>query len=160
DQFQNTDGNFDTITLKRSANTALGTDLTTCKNSTKGWRANLPISKERIPNDPFPFDVYGVFTSIVPGADSCTPGGVSREYKMPLKLSKDALCANPSTDTFIVIGTNANSSLSDDPSRRVSITTSKLDSIKVNADGTGSADTARLDLKVKGKRSSWSEILR
>ncbi|MCX7208705.1 MAG: PilC/PilY family type IV pilus protein [Proteobacteria bacterium] len=160
DQFNNTDGNFDTITLKRAANSALSTDLTTCKNSTKGWRANLPISKERIPNDPFPFDAYGVFTSIVPGADSCTPGGVSREYKMPLKLSKDWLCANPSTNTYIVVGSNGSGTLSDDPSRRVSITTSKLDSIKVNADGTGSADAARLDLKVKGKRSSWSEILR
>lgn len=86
--FSNGDGNFDTITLKRAANTALSTDLATCKNNTKGWRANLPISKERIPNDPFPFNFYGIFSSIVPGADSCTPGGVSREYKMPLNLSK------------------------------------------------------------------------
>ncbi|AMC33188.1 pilus assembly protein [Janthinobacterium sp. B9-8] len=158
--FSNGDGNFDTITLKRAANSALGSDLTTCKNSTKGWRTNLPIAKERIPNDPFPFDTYGVFSSIVPGGDSCTPGGVSREYKMPLNLSKDWLCANPSTNVFISVGKNKDGVLSDDPSRRVSVTTSKFDSIKVNADGTGSVDAARLDLKVKGKRSSWSEIVR
>lgn len=158
--FSNGDGNFDTITLKRAANTTLGTDLTSCKNSTKGWRADLPISKERIPNDPFPFDTYGVFSSIVPGADSCTPGGISREYKMPLNLSKDWLCANPSTNVFISVGKNSDGKLSDDPSRRVSITTSKFDSIKVNADGTGSVDSARLNTQVKGKRSSWSEILR
>jgi type IV pilus assembly protein PilY1 len=158
--FSNADGNFDTITLKRAANSALGSDLATCKSSTKGWRANLPIAKERIPNDPFPFDSYGVFSSIVPGGDSCTPGGVSREYKMPLNLSKDWLCANPSSNAFISVGKNKDGTLSDDPSRRVSITTSKFDSIKVNADGTGSADSARLSTQVKGKRSSWSEILR
>ncbi|AZN36776.1 pilus assembly protein [Iodobacter ciconiae] len=158
--FSNSDGNFDTITLKRAANSTLGADLISCKNSIKGWRANLPISKERIPNDPFPFNDYGVFSSIVPGADSCTPGGISREYKMPLNLSKDWLCANPSSNVFISIGKNTDGKLSDDPSRRVSITTSKFDSIKVNADGTGSADTARLNTQVKGKRSSWSEILR
>jgi type IV pilus assembly protein PilY1 len=158
--FSNGDGNFDTITLKRAANSALGTDLTSCKNSTKGWRANLPISKERIPNDPFPFDTYGVFSSIVPGANSCTPGGISREYKMPLNLSKDWLCANPSADVFISVGKNSDGKLSDDPSRRVSITTSKLDSVQVNADGTGSTDSARLNTQVKGKRSSWTEILR
>jgi type IV pilus assembly protein PilY1 len=162
DKFQNSTSNydFDTITLKRAANSSLGTDLTTCKNSTKGWRANLPIAQERIPNDPFPFDTYGVFSSIVPGGNSCTPGGVSREYKMPLNLSKDWLCANPSTNVFLSIGKNVDSLLSDDPSRRVSITTSKFDSVKVNADGTGSVDTARLSTQVKGKRSSWSEILR
>ncbi|MDW5417904.1 PilC/PilY family type IV pilus protein [Iodobacter sp. CM08] len=160
--FSNGDGNFDTITLKRTANTALGTDLTSCKNNTKGWRANLPISKERIPNDPFPFDTFGVFTSIVPGADSCTPGGISREYKMPLSLSKDWLCANPSSNAYISIGKNVDGTLSDDLSRRVTITTNKLDSILVNPDPTKPSTNidAKLKRQVQGKRSSWSEILR
>ncbi|MGL4602836.1 MAG: pilus assembly protein, partial [Iodobacter sp.] len=158
--FSNGDGNFDTITLKRAANTALSTDLATCKNNTKGWRANLPISKERIPNDPFPFNFYGIFSSIVPGADSCTPGGVSREYKMPLNLSKNWLCAYPSSNQYLTIGKNADGRLSDDPSRRVSITTPQIDSIKLTEDGKGELDSPRLNTQVLGRRSSWTEIIR
>jgi type IV pilus assembly protein PilY1 len=159
--FSNSDGNYDNITLKRPANAALDNNLATCKNLTKGWRANLPISKERIPNDPSQFNkIVGIFLSIIPGADSCIPGGVSREYKMPLTLSKDWMCANPSTEQSIVIGKNKDGTLTDDPSRRVSITTSKLDSITIDAAGNPRTDSAKLITQVKGKRSSWSEILR
>lgn len=148
----------DKVTLTRAADTALDNNLATCKNSTKGWRADLPITMERIPNDPRSFNGdTAIYTSVIPKADSCTPGGVSRTYNMPRYLTKNWLCSNPSAEKYVVIGSNINEDLSDDAGRPPSVNTPNAPSGTL----TNKSEFKAKDRdKIQGRRSSWTEIIR
>lgn len=160
--FANSDGNFDTITLKRAAGTTLAASAT-CQTDIKGWRANLPISMERVSNDPFDYGDVALFASVVPASDACTAGGDGRDYRLPATLSKNWLCQKSTVTQYLTIGKNVDRGFSDDPGHRVTITTPTVDSQVIDNDPTLGATLSDEQSRIKppaGFRSSWTELLR
>ncbi|QBC42368.1 hypothetical protein [Iodobacter fluviatilis] len=90
----------------------------------------------------------------------CTAGGVGRQYTLPLNISKDWLCSNPSTDQYLTVGKNQNDQMLEDPKQVPTIVTPTDDSKLVNPDGTLNNGPALLNSQLKGRRSSWTELVR
>jgi type IV pilus assembly protein PilY1 len=149
------------IVLTRQGNSqALDTPaaLLACNNRTRGWRADMFINKERLPNDPLPRGEKARFITSVPDGAVCEAGGFSREYLLPLEISSNWMCSNPTQDQSIKTGNDTNGTMLDDPKQIPSITTEDIDSndIKPNGD----PDPAQALLKpVRGRRSAWTEIV-
>ncbi len=151
---------YDTITLKRAANQVPAGDLLSCKQQLKGWRADMMFTKERLSNDPVVLAETARFSTSIPGGDVCTAGGVGRQYTLPLNISKDWLCSNPSTDQYLTVGKNQNDQMLEDPKQVPTIVTPTDDSKLVNPDGTLNNGPALLNPQLKGRRSSWTELVR
>jgi type IV pilus assembly protein PilY1 len=156
-----TASDFDTITLKRTANTETADTpeaLLTCINQRKGWRADMGISKERLANDPIPRGENALFNTSIPGGNACIADGVGRQYTFPMQISKNWLCSNPNIGKEITVGKNMDGRMLEDPKQLPTIVTNKNDSLQVFP-GDPPTPSSPLLLPFKGRRSGWTEIV-
>ncbi|WP_293937565.1 pilus assembly protein [Iodobacter sp.] len=156
------DSDYDYMTLKRVADEKASDkpeDILACINKMKGWRADLSISKERLANDPLPRGADARFFTSIPGGDACTAKGDGRQYMIPLQINKNFFCANPKIEKHLVVGTNKNTTMLEDIKQVPTIVTKDKDSIDAGPGELTQAPSLLIP-QLKGRRTSWQEIVR